>query len=108
PAFPNLQGAEPGHMWRMLTSRAPDLEVTFSDVRASDTEGSATWRAAYTFSATKRHVVNHIKASFTFRDGLILTHKDVFDFHTWSKQALGLPGLLLGWSGFLQNKVQSQ
>ena len=41
-------------------------------------------------------------------DGLILTHRDRFDFWAWSRQALGTPGLLLGWSGFLRDKVRAQ
>jgi hypothetical protein len=52
-------------------------------------------------------VVNRIDAKFTFRDGLIVRHVDDFDFWTWSKQALGAPGLLLGWAGFFQRKVQA-
>ncbi|HPM68974.1 MAG TPA: nuclear transport factor 2 family protein, partial [Piscinibacter sp.] len=27
---------------------------------------------------------------------------------TWSRQALGTPGLLLGWSGFLKDKVRAK
>mgnify|MGYP000423281271 CR=1 FL=1 len=41
-------------------------------------------------------------------DGLIIEHRDSFDFYRWSRQALGVPGLLLGWSSFLQNKVRAQ
>ena len=28
-------------------------------------------------------------------------------FRSWSRQALGTPGLLLGWSPFLRNKVRA-
>jgi ketosteroid isomerase-like protein len=107
PAFPDLKGKQPGAMWSMLTERGGDLVIRFSNVRADDTSGSAHWEADYTFSATGRPVKNVIEATFTFRDGLIHTHVDRFDFWTWSRQALGMSGLFLGWSGFLQRKVQA-
>jgi hypothetical protein len=73
------------------------------------TEASAHWEAHYRFSATGRLVHNRIDAAFTFdAQGLILTHRDRFDFWAWSRQALGTPGLLLGWSGFLRQKVRTQ
>ena len=62
--------------------------------------------AHYLFSATGRKVVNRVRAEMLFSGNLIRDHKDTFDFHTWAKQALGLTGLLLGWTSFLQRKVQ--
>ncbi|MBT9560361.1 MAG: nuclear transport factor 2 family protein [Myxococcales bacterium] len=108
PAFGKLAGDRPAMMWRMLTSRASDLVVTASAIQADDSKGSAHWEATYTFAATKRKVHNVIDATFTFKDGLILSHDDVFDFHRWSKQALGAPGYLLGWTSFLQNTVRKR
>jgi ketosteroid isomerase-like protein len=108
PGFPNLRGAEVGAMWRMLTSRAKDFSLTFSDIAATENNGQAKWVANYLFSGTGRHVVNRISAAFVFKDGLILEHADQFDFWLWSKQALGLPAYLLGWSGFFRRKVQTQ
>lgn len=107
PAF-KLKGAEIGAMWTMLCQRGKDLKVEASGIEADDATGRAHWEAYYTFSATGRKVHNIIDATFTFRDGLIATHVDKFDFHRWSKQALGLPGLLLGWTGFMQAKVQGK
>lgn len=104
----DLRGARAGAMWHMLCTRGKDLELTFSDVRADDDSGSAQWIAEYTFSQTGRHVRNVIDASFTFQDGLIHTHRDRFDFWRWSRQALGAPGLLLGWTPWLKGKVASQ
>jgi hypothetical protein len=43
-----------------------------------------------------------VRASFRFEDGLIAEHTDDFDFYRWSKQALGTPGLLLGWTPILK------
>lgn len=104
--FLNLDAAHTRSMWEMLIRRSKDLKLTFSNVEANDTTGSAAWTAVYTFSQTKRKVTNHIDASFTFENGKIVRHTDRFDFYGWSKQALGLSGLLLGWTGFFQNKVR--
>lgn len=106
PVFPDLRGPRVGAMWRMLTSRATDLEIEHSAVKASGETGSAHWEARYTFSATGRKVHNIIDASFTFRDGLILRHIDDFSFYRWSRQALGPMGWLLGWTPLVQNKVR--
>jgi ketosteroid isomerase-like protein len=104
--FRNLNAAQTRKMWEMLIRRGKDLTLAFADVQANDTTGSATWVATYTFSQTKRQVVNHVTARFLFKNGKISQHTDHFDFYTWSRQALGLPGLLLGWTGYLRKKVQ--
>ena len=104
---------EVGGMWRMLTSatqaKGADVwRLTWRDVKADDTSGSAHWDAHYRFSATGRLVDNSIDAHFTFTpEGLIATHRDSFPFWTWSRQALGTPGLLLGWTPMLRNKVRA-
>ena len=108
PAFPNLEPREARGMWRMLCGRAQDLKVEFSDVQASGDAGSAHWEAYYTFSATGRKVHNIIDAEFRFADGKIIEHTDRFDFARWTRQALGLPGILLGWTPIVQNKVRAQ
>ena len=108
PVFTDLRGARGGAMWKMLTGRAADLKVEASDFRADDRAGSAHWEAWYTFSATGRAVHNVIEARFEFRDGLIVRHADTFDFWRWTRMALGLPGVLLGWSPIVQNKVRGQ
>ncbi len=33
--------------------------------------------------------MNDVRASFRFADGLIVGHRDEFDFHRWARQALG-------------------
>jgi hypothetical protein len=48
-----------------------------------------------------------IDADFEFKDGKIFRHRDHFDFWRWSRMALGTSGLLLGWTPFLKNKVQT-
>ncbi|MGJ7525881.1 nuclear transport factor 2 family protein [Variovorax sp. GB1P17] len=104
---------EVGGMWRMLAlaTRAKGADVwrlKWSDVQADETTGRAHWDAHYRFSATGRLVDNSIDARFTFTpEGLIATHKDSFPFWTWSRQALGTPGLLLGWTPMLRKKVRA-
>jgi uncharacterized protein len=108
PVFTDLKGEEPGAMWRMLTSRAEDLDVELQEHDADDDSGRAHWIARYTFAQTGRPVVNDIRASFRFEDGLIKEHRDEFNFHNWSKQALGPPGLLLGWTPIIRNATRKR
>ncbi|MGH2940382.1 MAG: nuclear transport factor 2 family protein [Solirubrobacterales bacterium] len=71
PAFGDLEGDDIGAMWRMLTGRARDLEITLREHEADEGTGTAHWIARYTFS-TGRKVENDIQASFSFdEDGLI-------------------------------------
>ena len=104
----DLHGARAGAMWKMLCARGRDLDVVATAVRADDAHGFAHWRADYTFSQTGRAVRNEIDAAFTFGDGLILTHRDRFSFWAWSRQALGVPGVLLGWTPWLRRKVAAE
>ena len=106
-----LQGREQiGGMWRMLcdATRAKGADVWRLEVR-DITDRSAHWEAHYRFSVTGRIVHNIIEAEFEIGpDGLIRRHRDRFDFWRWSRQALGAPGLLLGWTAFLRRKVRNQ
>ncbi len=106
PVFPDLKGQEPGAMWRMLTRRADDLKLELLEHEADGDRGSARWVAHYTFTQTGRPVRNDVRASFRFAQGLIAEHRDDFDFHRWSRQALGTPGLLLGWTPILRASVR--
>jgi len=109
PAFGLLKGDDVCQMWKMLIEKSKgSIKIEFSDIKADDYIGSAKWVATYNFSKTNRKVVNSIRAQFQFQDGLILKHTDYFDIWKWSKQALGIKGFLLGWTGFMQNKIQEQ
>lgn len=108
PVFPNLKGDEPGAMWRMLTGQAQDLRVELVEHDADGDRGSARWVARYTFTKTGRPVVNDVRARFGFTDGLIGEHVDEFSFHRWARQALGPPGLLLGWTPVLRAATRRQ
>ncbi len=108
PVFPDLRGDRAGAMWRMLTEGPGDVQVELLEHEAGDTTGSAHWLAKYTFSETGRPVVNDIRATFTFKDGLIVEHHDDFDFYAWSRQALGPVGLLLGWTPLVKSTVRKK
>ena len=108
PAFPALRGEEVFAMWRMLTSRAKDFRLEASGIEADDASGKAHWDAHYVFSKTGRQVLNRIDATFTFRDGKIIRHRDAFDFAKWTRMALGVPGYLLGWAPPFQAAVRRQ
>lgn len=104
PVFVDLNGAEPGAMWRMLTARAADLRIELLE----HDDHTAHWRAHYTFTDTGRRVVNDVRATMRFHDDLIADHVDDFDFHRWARQALGPPGLLLGWTPMLRSAVRKK
>jgi uncharacterized protein len=108
PAFGDLQGADIGAMWRMLTSRATDLKIELPEHEASEESGSAHWIARYTFS-TGRPVVNDIQAKFRFAaDGSIVDHVDDFDFRRWARQALGPSGTLVALLPPLRSKARAK
>jgi SnoaL-like domain len=107
----SLQGREQiGGMWRMLCEAVQAKGMAQWKLDVSDiTERSAHWEPTYLFSATGRVVHNIIDAEFEFDSaGLITRHTDRFDFWRWARQALGAPGLLLGWTPFLRAKVRAQ
>lgn len=106
PAFGKLEGERACKMWEMLLSNAKsNTKISFSNIKSNEENGYADWRAEYVFE--KRKVINIIHAEFVFRDSKIIKHIDSFDLWNWSKQALGLPGYLLGWSSFMKNKIRS-
>ena len=107
PVFGVLQASEVLAMWEMLIKNSKgNLKIDLSNVLANEYLGKAQWTATYPFSATNATVVNRIQAQFHFKNGLIIKHIDDFDLYKWSKQAFGIKGALLGWTGFFQNKIQ--
>jgi hypothetical protein len=109
PVFGLLKGEEVFQMWRMLAEKSNgSLKIDFSEISANEFLGTAKWVADYRFSKTNRVVVNIISSKFHFKDGLIIKHTDDFDIWKWSKQAFGIQGLLMGWTGFMQRKITNQ
>jgi ketosteroid isomerase-like protein len=108
PAFGILTDGRVKDMWEMMCKNARDFSLSFSDIQLLDEEyATCQWVASYTFSKTGRPVVNHIKAYMRIQDGKITEHTDHFDIWKWSRQALGMPGILLGWSGFMKTKIRN-
>ncbi|TNJ26932.1 Ketosteroid isomerase [Giardia muris] len=108
PTFGELRERDVGDMWRMLTTRAKDFSLTFDSISADGHSGSAHWVATYLFGKTGRVVTNDVQARFVFREGKICEHHDHFDLWRWSRQALGIRGLLLGWSSLVRKAVRTQ
>ena len=106
PVFESLEGPKVRAMWEMLLSNASDLTLRFDHVEGAQGYGSCEWTATYTFRSTGRKVVNTVRANFFIADGRIAEHHDDFSVWKWSTQALGLRGLLLGWTSTLQNRVR--
>jgi ketosteroid isomerase-like protein len=108
PVFPALDANGVRAMWRMLCVRGKDLRVAVSNVEADAASGRARWVATYTYSPTGRYVVNRIRASFAFRDGLIERHVDRFSLWRWAAMALGAKGVLLGWLPQARSAIRAQ
>ncbi len=109
PAFGLLKGENAKNIWRMLTRRGKDAtKINYKNIIAHDHKGSTSWTAEYRFPDTGRKVINKINASFEFKEGKIYRHTDHFDLWRWSRQALGLPGYLIGYTKFFQKKLQQK
>ncbi|MFA0965041.1 nuclear transport factor 2 family protein [Roseivirga sp. BDSF3-8] len=109
PAFGTLHGHRAQAMWQMLLSnKASALTVTYNLSEHTDHTAQVHWQANYLFGPSKRKVVNHVQASLVMKDGKIIRHADTFDFWKWSRQALGMPGLLLGWSPVIKSSVRKR
>lgn len=113
PVF-TLQGAEAiGAMWAMLCAgaraQAGDAwRLEARDLAVQGDRGQAHWEAWYRFGPGGRPVHNVVDARFVLSGGRISAHHDHFAFWRWSRQALGTPGWLLGWSPMLRERVRAQ
>ncbi|MEH6680886.1 MAG: nuclear transport factor 2 family protein [Sediminicola sp.] len=110
PAFGALKGDRAKDMWRMLcdSQKGKDFKVVAKHIQLSQDRGSATWEAHYTFSGTGRRVHNIVKAEFELLDGKILKHTDSFDLYAWARQAMGMKGLLFGWTPVFSYKLKER
>ncbi|KAG8793616.1 hypothetical protein FRC16_010881 [Serendipita sp. 398] len=110
PAFPSLNSKQAKGMFSMFVNNREKnkMELEYKDIKKgiNDLTYTATYTVRYIF--TGRPVTNVIQSTFTISptSNLLLSQVDAFPFYTWAKQALGLPGLLLGWTGYLQSQVQ--
>jgi ketosteroid isomerase-like protein len=108
PVFGELKSAEIAAMWKMLCARGKDLQIDLVSYDANGDQGNAAWEAKYTFSKTGKFVHNKIRSQFSFRDGLIASQTDDFDFWRWAKMALGTPGRWFGWTPLVRNAVRKE
>ena len=108
PVFPLLNATGARLMWQMLLSRAEDLGVEAKIVEDGATRARVDWVAYYTFSGTGRPVVNRIQTEMAISAGKIVRQVDSFSLWRWSRQALGVRGLLLGWTPMVKNKIRAQ
>lgn len=102
--FVHLKGNQVCQLWRMLIDKNNrSFKIDLSDVEAYEHIGSARCVATNNFNKTTTKVINSVAAKFHFQDGLIIKNTDDFDIWKWYKQATGIKGLLLMWTGFFQN-----
>ncbi|MEO6951395.1 MAG: nuclear transport factor 2 family protein [Polyangia bacterium] len=118
PVFKDLKGDEVGGMWKMLTARSGDLVVELEGITgpddkadgasAAETHYIAHWTARYSFTATKRKVVNRVTSNIYLRGDKFARQRDDFDLAAWLKQALGPTAALLGWTGLPTRLIRTQ
>lgn len=104
---------EAAGMWGMLCDAARATQknreawqLQTKRIEADEYSGLVEWQVRYRFNSTGRLVTNQVTAKFEFNeDRLIVRHRDAFNFWHWSRQALGVSGLLLGWSPYLRREV---
>jgi hypothetical protein len=108
PVFESLEGSKVRAMWEMLLTNARDLKVSFGNVAGESGYASCDWTATYTFSPTGKKVINKVRAHFFISDGKIAEHQDDFSLWKWSSQALGIRGLLFGWSSALHQRLRKK
>ncbi|MFN4006963.1 MAG: nuclear transport factor 2 family protein [Chitinophagaceae bacterium] len=107
PVFGLLHYNELTAMWRMLCSNATNFSLQYEPPVAVDDEYvTVNWVATYTFSATGNTVVNKVKSFIRIQNGYITEQSDAFKLSRWAAQALGVKGLLFGWSGFVQKRIR--
>ncbi|SFC30048.1 Ketosteroid isomerase-related protein [Algibacter lectus] len=105
--FGRLEGESAFKMWEMLLSQKKgDTKISFNNIEANAETGKANWVAEYFYGEKKRKVINEVSTAFKFKDGKIIEHFDTFDLWKWTKQAMGTPGYLLGWTSYMKSKIQ--
>ncbi|SCY07660.1 SnoaL-like domain-containing protein [Nonlabens sp. Hel1_33_55] len=108
PVFGDLHGEHAISMWHMLFSKNNQVKISYKIIEATPTYGKVQWTANYLNGSNKRPVTNHVTANFKLADGEIVNHVDSFNLSKWSRQALGVSGLLMGWSSFMKNQIQKK
>lgn len=102
-------------MWRMLCSchkkarRCRALEAGVQRHRSRCQQRPRALGGALPLQRHRTHgaATSSTAPSPSHPTGLIATHRDRFNFWRWARQALGAPGVLLGWSPSLKRKVRN-
>ncbi len=108
PVFPELVGRRACAMWKLVCRKGIGLRISYSEIEASEIEGSARWEAAYTYLPTNRRVEKKVMARFEFADGKITRHTDTFDFDAWIKMAFGWKAVLFGRGASLKERERAR
>jgi hypothetical protein len=115
PIFPKLEGVQIKSVWSMIMAGARDFSVHYEILSFDETHVRVSWTALNRFSATNRPVKNQVMTELMLssptpggNEGKILSQSDVFDFYRWARQALGMPGTLLGWMPWFQKQIQTK
>jgi hypothetical protein len=108
PVFPRLSAQGVRLMWQMLLTEAEDLDVTVNVIEDTPDRARAAWVARYTFTPTKRVVVNRVQTDMRIAAGKIVQQIDRFSFWRWAGQALGTKGWMLGWAPQVRTQVQKK
>lgn len=107
PVYGIVRGVAVKAMWLMIMERGNEFAIEFRNIRANETEGTVDWVSRYTYSKTDRPIINRVHATFKFKDGKIIFHRDSYSVWRWAGMALGLTGYLLGFTPFIQNQIKS-
>ncbi|HYB54274.1 MAG TPA: nuclear transport factor 2 family protein [Thermoanaerobaculia bacterium] len=99
-----LTGSDIGKMWIALTRRVKDFSIAYTIGQAAAGHGIVELTARYLYGG-RRAVTNVILSELDLENGLIVRHRDQFDFPRWAAQALGTPGRLLGRFEFFQRMI---
>ncbi len=109
PAFGSLKNERVKFMWLMLLSqKRDDTSITYEIIEVSENTAIVKWVAKYQFGPKERKVINHVTSELCLENQKIVEHYDDFNLWRWTRQALGIPGLLFGWSSFMRQKIQKQ
>jgi hypothetical protein len=119
PIYPDLREERIVYMWHELlaaaTDNAPkekstnrlnltDLLLEYRILFGDERKAQVQWTATYRYG--KRSVRNEVLSTLAIWDDKIVRQVDEYNFWSWSRQALGLPGLVFGAMPWYQRSVQ--
>lgn len=89
----------------MLSSSPPPPELTST---FATLQFETDYVVTYVFNGKPIENRIHSKLTVSTESGLIVRQEDSFDFYGWTRQSLGVAGLLLGWTSLVQGQVQTR